>query len=114
VQQHEKMIEIMKSLSLEEFNLAIKSFVPILIEFWSSSCLVCEVAERYLEKLGQAYQNKIVLARINIDCLLQIIELYSISKLPTFILFKNSIELMRVTGFKNEFELEKAIRKYIK
>jgi thioredoxin-like negative regulator of GroEL len=117
-----------KNLTLEEFNSLIhlyvplksapfarkQSFVPILIEFWSPLCTVCIKAESFLNKLEQAYKGKIILAKINIDNSAQLNELYSINKLPTFILFKNSVELVRVTGFKNEIELEKAIRQYVK
>lgn len=104
----------MKNLTLEEFNSSIKSFVPTFIEFWSPLCTVCMKAEGFLNKLEQAYKDKIVLAKINIDDSVQLNEIYSINKLPTFILFKNSIELVRVTGFKNEIELERAIRQYVK
>jgi thioredoxin 1 len=105
-----------KSLTLEEFNLAIKSFVPILIEFWSQLCTACENAEQYLEKLELVYRGKMIVARVDINnlSLNQLNDVYSINKLPTFILFKNSIELVRVTGFRNEIELEKAIRQYLK
>jgi thioredoxin 1 len=104
----------MKSLTYDEFENTIKSFVPVLVEFWSPVCTVCEKAEVYLRKLEQVYQNKITITRINIDSATQLIDIYSIRKLPTFVIFKNSIELARVVGFKNEIELEREVRKHIK
>jgi thioredoxin 1 len=104
----------MKDLTLEEFKTQIKSVVPIIIEFWSPLCSVCDKAEEYLEKLHYAYKNRISVAKINIDNASSLIEQYSIKKLPTFILFKNSEILTRTYGFKDGLELEKLIRTHIK
>ena len=86
----------MKDLSLEDFEVAIRSFMPLIIEFWSPLCTVCDKAEVYLEKLQNAYKNRISVAKINIDNANELILKYSIDKLPTFILFKCSDRLLNV------------------
>jgi thioredoxin-like negative regulator of GroEL len=100
----------MIDLNQEAFNRQIKEFA--LIEFWSSACSVCDKAEVYLDKLVKAYGSKIFIAKTNLDKTAQFIETYSISKLPTFILFRNSLEIARIQGFRNEQDIEKMIRQH--
>jgi thioredoxin-like negative regulator of GroEL len=104
----------MKKLTFDELQTSIKSFIPTLVEFWSPVCNVCEKAEKYLEELEYAYQNKIHVSKINVNDELQLLELYSIRRIPTFVLFKNSIELARTVGFKDGNDLEKVIRTHTK
>jgi thioredoxin-like negative regulator of GroEL len=100
----------MKDLSLEEFEETIKSSTSTLIEFWSPACFACIDAETFLLKLEQAYKNRCNLAKVNVEQS-DLIATYNLIKLPTFILFKNSVELARVTGYKNkENDIERIIR----
>jgi len=96
------------------FNMAPIYHDPVLIEFWSPLCTVCDKAEVFLEKLQKSYKSKFVVAKINIDNANELIEKYSIAKLPTFILFKGSDILTRCVGFKEGLELEKLIRNHVK
>ena len=100
----------MKNLSFEEFKVAIDSVLPVLIEFWSPACFACDKAEPYLIKLENAYKSKFTVAKTNINDAVQLVDMFSISKLPTFILFKETKELMRVVGFGNGDLLEREIR----
>jgi thioredoxin 1 len=95
-------------------ELSKRSFIPVLVEFWSPVCNVCEKAEKYLEKLEQAYKDKIIVVKVNVNDDLQLLELYNIRRIPTFVLFRNSLELARVVGFKSDDEIEKTIRNIIK
>lgn len=104
----------MKKITFEEFQRCIKSFVPVIVEFWSPVCNVCEKAERYIEKLENVYQNKIIMLKINVNDELQLLELYNIKRIPTFIVFKNSIEIARTIGFKDGNDLEKIVRTHLK
>lgn len=100
----------MKNLSFKSFEEVIKSNTPTLIEFWSPTCFSCIDAEKFLLKLEQAYENRCNLAKVNIEQG-RLITTHNLTKLPTFILFKNSVELARVTGYKNkENDIERIIR----
>jgi thioredoxin 1 len=103
----------MISLSLNEFNFKIQSFIPILIEFWEPSCIICSKAEAFMIKLGEAYKGKLQVSKINVSEALVLIDLYSISRVPIFILFRSGIEVTRHIGFRDEMSLEKDIRKFL-
>lgn len=101
----------MKNSSYSEFKLLISELT--LVEFWEQSCIPCQHAEKYLEILQHAYQGKCNIIKINILEEAHLIEIFSITKLPTFILFRNSVEIERVLGFKNKDLVEKMIRSHL-
>jgi thioredoxin 1 len=103
----------MISLTLEEFNNKIQSFIPVLIEFWDPSCTNCSKAEGYMIKLEQAYKGKLQVSKMNISEALVLIDLYSVSRVPTFVLFRSGREITRHVGFRDEMSLEKSIRKFL-
>jgi thioredoxin 1 len=101
----------MKTLDLEDFKLLINSTLLQLVEFWSPLCQICSKAELYLEELERAYQNRFFASKIDLTIATQLIDIYSITKVPTFILFRNSIEVARTEGFREKTDIERMIRK---
>jgi len=108
------MMGFMKQIDKKEFEKTIAMKVPVLIEFWSSSCIACDKAETFLKKLNEVYRSKVIIAKIDVLNNLDLVKKYDVLKVPTFILFKDSNELHRIVGFKNDVEFEKQIRPFIK
>ena len=100
----------MKFISIEEMNSVIKSEIPVIIEFWGSTCTACYKADNFLLRLEQSYKTKFKIFQIDAESNLQLLEKYSVTKLPTFVVFQNNAEKTRIVGFKSEMELEKNIR----
>lgn len=83
--------------------------LPVLIKFGKSDqCSACRNADKFLAVLERAYSNKIVFADIEVN--LENAQLFQITKIPVFILYKNKQEKMRVVGFSNQIEFEKQLR----
>lgn len=101
----------MKNLKFDEFK--VNTISLTLVEFWSCSCYACFLAQYHLEQLEKAYCNRCDISKINVTEEAKIIDTYSIKILPTFILFKDSIELERVEGFRNKDIIEKMIRLHL-
>ncbi|MDD5650019.1 MAG: thioredoxin family protein [Candidatus Nanoarchaeia archaeon] len=101
----------MKSSSFQEFRTIIASLT--LVEFWDTSCAPCIQAEPYLEILQKAYQGRCNIVKINILEEVHLIEIYHVTKLPTFVLFRNCAEIDRVEGFRNKDLVEKIIRSHL-
>ena len=62
---------------------------PMLVDFWSFWCLPCLIFSPILEKIAQDYQDKLILAKANLDTVPDIARKYGIDRIPTILLFKN-------------------------
>lgn len=101
----------MKNLTFDNFK--VDTCPLTLVEFWDKNCYACFLAQEYLEDLEKAYKERCVIAKINILEEAQVIEIYSIKLLPTFILFKEGIVLGKIEGFRKKDNIEKLIRSHI-
>lgn len=85
--------------SAEEFDdLLWKSPLPILTDFWAAWCGPCKMVAPELEKLAKEKAGKVVVAKVDTDALPQVAGRYSISGIPTMILFQQGRETARVSG----------------
>jgi len=69
---------------------------PVLVDFWMFGCPPCFLISPILEKLANEYEEKIILAKVNIDTSPITAQTYGINVAPTVILFK---EGKPVSGF---------------
>lgn len=100
----------MKNLNFNEIGTLVG---VTLVEFWSTSCHACVLAEPFLLALEEAYKGRCAIAKINVFEETQVIDIYSIKILPTFILFKDANCLEKIEGFRNKDFIEKAIRSHL-
>jgi thioredoxin-like negative regulator of GroEL len=99
----------MKNLSFNEIG-TLTSLT--LVEFWSTSCHACVLAEPFLLTLEEAYKGRCAIAKLNVFEEAQVIDIYNIKILPTFLLFNDMGCIDKVEGFKKDF-IEKAIRSHL-
>ena len=97
------------NLKKEIFN----SEKPVLLEFWGSWCLPCQVMKFTLKELEKEYQKKIKILKINSDLNPFISSQFKIKGLPSFILFKKGKEIKREVGAKSKEELYKIIDNFL-
>ena len=98
----------MKYITKTEISTVIQSTIPVLLEFRSFECPACLKAENFIQVLDKAYIGKLLNYVIDVD--LDIQQMFSVSKVPLFVLFKHGKEITRITGFSNEIEFEKNLR----
>lgn len=103
----------MKFVKTNKFFDELQTPVVVLCYFWSHRCLTCNQVDLYLIKLDKAYKDKIKILKIDGERELELIDKFSINVVPTFIIFKDLKLKSKITGFRNEFEIEKEIRKLI-
>ena len=66
----------------------LKSTNPVLCDFWAEWCGPCKQITPILEELSEEFDNKITIAKINIDNNPEIPSQYNIMSIPTLLLFK--------------------------
>ena len=82
----------MSVISVEDNNFKEKvldSEHPILCDFWAEWCGPCKQISPILSEIAKEYENKITIAKINIDNNPEVPSKYGIMSIPTLILFNN-------------------------
>jgi len=82
---------------------------PILVEFGAVWCAPCKRLEPEMEKLNQAFGNRLRLAKVDVDESSDLAISYNVMSVPTLIMFIGGEERQRVTGF---IPLPKLIEKF--
>lgn len=67
----------------------------VLVDFWAPWCSYCKVIGAVLEQCAVSAPAEAVIAKINVDDNAELAAKYSITTLPTLILFKDGVEVSR-------------------
>ncbi len=91
-----KAIEI-SDLTFEDEVL--NSNVPVLVDFWAGWCAPCRKLSPLLDDVANEFGDKIKFVKINTDENMKVAKDYSISGLPSVLIFKDGKALERMVGF---------------
>jgi len=78
-----------KHLSDAEFDSAVKSSGPILVDFWAEWCGPCKQLSPILDEVAKEFSDKVTIAKVNIDDNPESPQKYGVRGIPTLILFKD-------------------------
>lgn len=94
-------------------NSVVKSDVPVLVDFSASWCGTCRKLTPVLEEIGKNYEDKIKMVKINIDQNINIAKEYSVSGLPSILIFKNGKPEERLVGLMPKTTIISSIEKHL-
>jgi thioredoxin 1 len=67
----------------------LKSDKPVLVDYWAEWCGPCKMIAPILDEVSTAYQDKLQIAKMNVDENRDVPARYGIRGIPTLMLFKD-------------------------
>jgi thioredoxin 1 len=76
----------------------LKEAQPVLVDFYSDSCVPCKRMSPLLAELEEEYAGKVKVVKVNTPFERPLAEQYEVQSVPTLILFQNGQETARLSG----------------
>lgn len=91
----------------------IASDLPVLVDFWAAWCGPCRMVSPVVDKIGETYQGKAKVAKINVDEQGALAERFRVLSIPTLYVFKNGEIVEKMVGARPYEEITAALDKYV-
>ncbi len=79
---------------------------PVLVDFWAEWCPPCKMLEPIVADLATEYDNRIKVAKLDVDANPETAGKFGVMSIPTLILFKDGSEAQRLVGYKPKSALK--------
>jgi thioredoxin 2 len=74
------------------------SALPVLVDFWAAWCGPCRMVAPEMEKLARERGERVLVAKVDTEALPTIAQRFNIRSIPTMILFRDGVEVRRLSG----------------
>lgn len=91
----------------------LNSQTPVLVDFFSDSCLPCKRMSPVLAELWEEYDERFKLCKVNVNANLPLAEQYGVLSAPTLVFFKDGAEQARKIGFLGKDALREIINQIL-
>ena len=86
---------------------------PVVVDFWAPWCGPCRKLGPVLEELEKSFEGKMKLVKVNADENFEIMKQFSVSGLPTLLVFKNGEPVERMAGLIPKSSIINNIEKHL-
>jgi thioredoxin 2 len=71
---------------------------PLLVDFWAAWCGPCRVVAPELDKIAKEHSDRVTVVKVDTEALPDLAARFSISSIPTLVLFRGGKETQRLSG----------------
>ncbi len=91
----------------------VNSSIPVLVDFWATWCGPCRKLGPVVDEISESYEGKVKFVKINVEESLETAKKYSISGLPSLLVFKNGEAVERMAGLMPKSTIISNIEKHL-
>jgi thioredoxin len=115
INEKELLRNIREPLNLEDttFFQTINKFPIMLVDFWAPWCGACRMMSPIIDQIGKDYLGKLVTGKINVDENPLIARQFSISSIPTLMLFKRGKEVNKIIGSVSKNKIDEMLKMHL-
>jgi thioredoxin 1 len=91
----------------------LKAAVPVLVDFWAEWCMPCLLIAPAVENIAETYDDKLKVAKMNVDENMKTPAKYGIRGIPTLLLFKNGELIETIVGAQPREKIVELVTKHL-
>lgn len=97
------------NLTSDNFEKVIKQEGMVLVDFFATWCGPCKMLAPVLSKIAEENEDKVKIAKVDVDEQRELAIKFGIESIPTLILFKDGEKINEMIGLHSKSEIESMI-----